>query len=272
MKNESVEEKRRRLLAKAKESLSTAYAGEEHSLIEAINTYLQLEKIENLAFERLEEWYSIYFPELKLNNHEKYAEFVAKFGSNKKSASEEELFILLGDRERAKEIESSIARSIGREPNENEYKNLLELANLVIGLSKLREGLGSYIDTTARKLMPNITYLIDTKVAAELLSKAGSLNKLALMPASTIQLLGAEKALFKHIKYGSKPPKYGILFKLQQVSGSGRKRGGKVARIYATKISIAAKADAFTKRFIADALKKNIESALNKGAKGAKHG
>lgn len=264
MRSESLEEKRRRLLAKAKESVSTAYAGEEHSLIEAISTYLQLEKIENLIFERLEEWYSIYFPELKLNSHEGYAKFVARFGSNKKNASMEELAALLGDRNKAKEVLEAASKSIGREPSEEEYKNILTLANLVIEVDSLKNGVEEYIDKTAKKLMPNITYLIDSKIAAELLSKAGSLNKLAMMPASTIQLLGAEKALFKHIKYGSKPPKYGILFKLPEVTSAGKKKGGRVARIYAAKISIAAKADAFSKRFIADALKKSLNNALAK--------
>jgi nucleolar protein 56 len=267
LKNESIEEKRKRLLAKARESLSTAYAGEEHSLIEAINTYLQLEKIENLVFERLEEWYSIYFPELKLGNHESYAKFVKQFGLNKKAASEEELAILLGDKSKAKEVAQAISKSIGREPTSEEYKHIASLADMVINFSDLRKNLGSFIDSTAKKLMPNITYLIDAKISAELLSKAGSLNKLALMPASTIQLLGAEKALFKHIKYGSKPPKYGILFKLPEVSSAGKKRGGRVARIYATKISIAAKADAFSKRFIAEDLKKSLIEALQKGQK-----
>ena len=266
MKNESLEEKRRRLLSKAKESVSTAYAGEEHSLIEAINTYLQLEKIENLVFERLEEWYSIYFPELRLNNHESYAKFVKQFGLNKKRASEEELINLLGDKNKAKEILAAIAKSIGREPSEEEYKNIEALADVVLELSELRKEVSSFIDKVAKKLMPNITYLIDPKIASELLSKAGSLNKLAMMPASTIQLLGAEKALFKHIKYGSKPPKYGILFKLQEVSSAGRKKGGRIARIYATKISIAAKADAFSKRFIADTLKKSLSNAIKKSS------
>ncbi len=264
MKKESLEEKRKRLLAKAKESIGTAYAGEEHSIIEAINTYLQLEKIENLVFERLEEWYSIYFPELKLNNHESYAKFVKQFGLNKKEASEEALANLINDKAKAAEIINAAKKSIGREPSEEEYASIAALADIIITLSNLKRGLGTFIDNKAKSLMPNITYLIDPKIAAELLSKAGSLNKLAVMPASTIQLLGAEKALFKHMKYGSKPPKYGILYKLPEVSSAGKKRGGKVARVYATKISIAAKADAFSKRFIADALKKSLNEALYK--------
>ncbi|MEM0149807.1 MAG: hypothetical protein QXW10_02850, partial [Candidatus Micrarchaeaceae archaeon] len=94
------------------------------------------------------------------------------------------------------------------------------------------------------------------------LSKAGSMERLATMPASTIQLLGAEKALFKHIKFGSKPPKYGVLFKLPAISNGKRSARGKIARLYATKISIALKADYFSKRFIADKLKEDIEKNM----------
>ncbi|MGC9205174.1 MAG: hypothetical protein ACP5FN_02780 [Candidatus Micrarchaeia archaeon] len=262
MRKESVEEKRRRLLDKAKASVSSAYAGEEHAIIEAINSYLEMDKVKNLVFERLEEWYSIYFPELRISNQVTYAKFVLKFGANKKNASAAELSELLGDK--AKDVENAINRSIGREPSEEEYKTLSSIANLLINIAGMQDNLSGYIDRSVKRIMPNISYLVDTKIAAELLSRAGSLNKLALMPASTIQLLGAEKALFKHLKYGSRPPKYGILYKMPQVSNAGRHNGGRIARIYATKISIASKADAFSKRFIADVLKKNLESTISR--------
>ena len=112
--------------------------------------------------------------------------------------------------------------------------------------------------------MPNITHIIDYKVAAELLAKAGSMEKLAMMPASTIQLLGAEKALFKHLKYGTKPPKYGILFKLPDVTNAPREKKGKIARAYAAKIAIAARADFFTKNVIGEQLKASLDKSLEK--------
>lgn len=84
------------------------------------------------------------------------------------------------------------------------------------------------------------------------------------MPASTVQLLGAEKALFKHIKFGSNPPKYGTLFKLAEISNGPRDRRGRIARVYAAKISVALKADYFTKKFIAEKLKEDLEKAVKR--------
>src|ERR1700691_2872236 len=106
-------------------------------------------------------------------------------------------------------------------------------------MERLQSGLDKYLEQATKAIMPNITYLIDYKIAAELLSKAGSLNRLANMPSGTVQLLGAEKALFKHIKFHSKPPKYGVLYKLPQINTAQRDQRGKMARVYATKICIA---------------------------------
>jgi len=138
------------------------------------------------------------------------------------------------------------------------------LAETLLYVISMEEDLNSYLKESTKRLMPNMVYLIDYKIAAEMLSKAGSLTKLAMMPASTIQLLGAEKALFRHIKFGSKPPKYGLLYKINQMSSTRRDERGKLARIYATKLSIASKADAFSKRFIADKLKAEIDKATRR--------
>jgi nucleolar protein 56 len=248
----------------AKRSVSNAYATEEHSVIQAINAYLELERIKNQVYERLEEWYSIYFPELKISNQSTYAKFVIEIGKNKKAASIEKLREVVGDK--AEDTMKGIAYSIGREPSESEYATIRRLAETELSLIEAEQNVDSYLEGSTKKLMPNITYLIDYKVAAELLAKAGSLSRMATLPAGTIQLLGAEKALFKHIKFGGKPPKYGVLFKLPVVSNAPKNRGGKIARMYATKISIASKADAFTKRFIADKLKETLDKAISRSA------
>ncbi len=84
------------------------------------------------------------------------------------------------------------------------------------------------------------------------------------MPASTIQLLGAEKALFKHIKFGSKPPKYGVLFKLPEITAANKWQKGRIARAYAAKLAIALRADYFSKNFIAEDLKSQLSISLAK--------
>jgi nucleolar protein 56 len=159
---------------------------------------------------------------------------------------------------------------MGREPTEEEFAQMKALAELELSIAAAEEKLDRYLEASTKKLMPNITYLIDYKIAAELLGKAGSLAKLSMMPSGTIQLLGAEKALFKHIKFGSKPPKYGALFKLQQVGGASKFSRGRIARLYATKIAIASRADAISKNFIADKLKEQIEKAV-KAQEGRPH-
>jgi nucleolar protein 56 len=259
---ETTEEKRRRLLSLAKEAINKAYSTGEHSVAQAINAYNEIEKSRNLLHERIEEWYGIYFPELVLGSAVNYARFVIEIGGNKKQADKETLRQTLG--EGADEIAQKIERSIGAEPEENEYKALKSLAVAELELMKVEDGIDAYLKECVPKLMPNISYLIDYKLAAELLSKAGSLTKLANMPSSTLQLLGAEKALFRHLRSGSKPPKYGVLFKLKEVVEADRNDRGRVARLFATKLSIAARADAFSKRFIGKQLRESIDGTLKK--------
>ena len=259
---ETPEEKRSRILNLAKSSVGSAYAGTEHSITQAIASYNELEKTRNLIHEKLEEWYGIFFPELRLVNPISYAKFIIKFGADKKAADQTALAELLGGA--AEAVQTQAGNSIGREPTDEEYQQIKALAELELQVAQTEDKLDKYLETSTKTLMPNITYLIDYKVAAEILGRAGSLNKLAMMPAGTIQLLGAEKALFKHIKFGSKPPKYGAIFKLQQVGGAGRYDRGRIARAYGAKLAIAARADGISKNFIADKLKLQLDETIKK--------
>ncbi len=265
MRKESPEQRRERFMNLAKATLTAAYSGEEHSVSQAIASYNELDRARNQIHEKLEEWYGIFFPELKLANQVTYAKFVIAFGADKKAAEAESLSKIVGNA--AEQIHKIAQESIGREPTADEYEMLKVLAGLEINVAEAQEGLDRYLEVSTKKLMPNITYLIDYKVAAELLGRAGSLSRLAYMPAGTIQLLGAEKALFKHIKFGSKPPKYGSIFKLQQVGGAGRYDRGRIARIYAGKLAIAARADGISKNFIADKLKEQLDKAVKMQSK-----
>ncbi|MDE1851374.1 MAG: NOP58 family protein [Candidatus Micrarchaeota archaeon] len=230
--------------------------------MQAIAAYNELEKTRNLIHEKLEEWYGIYFPELRLSNQLNYARFVIRFGADKKGATKDALDDVLGGNGDA--ILNSISRSIGREPDAQEYEMLKGLAEQELAISKLQDSLDMYLERGVKQLMPNIAYMIDYKIAAELLGRAGSLQKLSVMPAGTIQLLGAEKALFKHIKFGSRPPKYGVLYKLPQIGTARKDIRGRIARVYATKLAIAARADAITKNFIAEKLKAQLDSAVER--------
>jgi nucleolar protein 56 len=259
---ETPEEKRKRILSLAKEAVTKAYSTGEHSLVQAINSYNEVERARNLLHERLEEWYGIYFPELETGSAEAYARFVMEAGRDKKQAGMEVFDRIF--RERGGELAALAQRSIGSEPNDEEYAVVRSMAETELGLMKLEGEMDAFLKEKVPQAMPNISYLVDYRLAAELLAKAGTLQKLAVMPASTIQLLGAEKALFRHLRSGSKSPKYGALFKLKEVTVAERWNRGKVARIFATKISIAARADALSKRFIGKELKESLDRAMER--------
>ena len=140
-------------------------------------------------------------------------------------------------------------------PTSNEkiqpLKNVLSIINNEI------KSLEKQIDM--RKVSPNVTNLVGSLIGARLIAFSGGLKKLAMLSSSTIQVLGAEKALFRYKKEGGKPPKHGVIFQHSYINKSRKEVRGKIARIFASKISVAAKADAFTKRSISDDLKKNLE-------------
>lgn len=118
------------------------------------------------------------------------------------------------------------------------------------------------IESDMKKIAPNTYMIVGSLIGARLISYAGGLEKLAFMPASTIQVLGAEKALFRFKKEGGRPPKHGVIFQHQSINKAHRKNRGKIARVMAANISIAARADAFTKRDISKDLKENMERRI----------
>lgn len=256
------EEIRKKFISSTKEQMQQSYQKEEYVLMQAINAYNESNKSYNLANERLSEWFGLYVPELKTSNFIALANIACMLAQNK--IDKEGIISAIGNAELGENIYNMIKNSIGRELNEFEAKALEGFAQYAIASLKNMDVLSEYIKNTSTKLLPNLTYLTDDKIAAELLSKAGSIERLATMPSSTVQLLGAEKALFKHIKYGTKPPKYGILFKLADVTAAPKNKKGRIARVYATKITIALKADYLSKRFIADKLKEDLTAAIKK--------
>ena len=250
------------LLDQVKGQIKEKYSNEEFALMQAINAYLDMSKGYNLVFERLSEWFGLYVPEIKITNPSSLVELVKMLADH--DMSEDRLGKALGDEESAREAFEKVKNSSGRELGSEEAKAISSFSEYLRLTQDTLDRLSEYIKATATSIMPNSVYLTDDKIMAEMLSRAGSMEKMATMPASTIQLLGAEKALFKHIKFGSKPPKYGILFKLPAVSAAPRDTRGRIARIYATKLAIALKADFYSKRFIADKLKEDLEKAVEK--------
>ena len=136
------------------------------------------------------------------------------------------------------------------------FSAINSLASEVDSLFKIRKDCENYLEQLESETCPNLTAILGTTMAAKMIVHAGSMKRLAEMPASTIQILGAEKALFRHLtNKRNLPPKHGILHEHQLIQKSKREMHGKIARALADKSSIAVKIDYFKGKFIGDKLK-----------------
>jgi nucleolar protein 56 len=239
-------------IRKAKQELKKEYSKEEYSLIQAVRSVEDLEKAKNLLIQRIKEWFNINFPEIIVFD-EKLLEIINVF-SVKENLEQEKLSKIVGDK-KAVELMINAKNSFGAKLQKEDAEALQKLSMQAASIDKTITAMEDYIKKTCEKVMPNTTSVVGAVVASKLLSKVGDLEKLAKMPASTIQVLGAEKALFKHLKSNSKPPKHGLIFQNAFVSGAAPKERGKRARKIAAKIAIALKADAFTHHDITAYLK-----------------
>lgn len=256
---------REELLEKARAGVKEAYLEKDRQLIQCVNAIDEIDKTSNLLFERLQEWYGIYFPELRVKEPEKYCELVLKI--DRKNANREELSGIVGE-ESANVIAERAGRSMGVDLGDNDLSEIRKLAKEILNLQSMRSSFEKYETEFAKGLCPNLTYLIEAPLAAKLIAHAGSLRRLATMPASTIQVLGAEKALFKHLRNHTRPPKHGILFQHPWVNSAPKKERGKIARLLSTKIAIALKADFYSKNFIAERLKADLDRRMEEIRKG----
>jgi nucleolar protein 56 len=118
------------------------------------------------------------------------------------------------------------------------------------------------IEIDMKTIAPNTSKIIGPLIGARLIALAGGMQRMAMLPASTVQILGAEKALFRFKKEGGRPPKHGVIFQHPLINRAQKTERGRIARLLANKISTAMKADVFTKRDIADELQQDIDIRL----------
>ena len=212
-------------------------------VIQSINTLDDIDKIINGISSRLREWYGLHFPELDniIDSINGYAQIVL---AGKRQNMNDEVFVNAGFPDSKIQMLSVVKeKSRGGEITEENLLMVQSLAKNILELFELRKGLETQIETQMKEIAPNITAVLGTTVGARILAKAGSLLKLSSMPASTIQVLGAEKALFRALKTGSNPPKHGLLFQHAVVHAAPRWQRGKIARAIASKAAIAARVD-----------------------------
>jgi nucleolar protein 56 len=194
----------------------------------------------------MREWYGLHFPELDnlLSSLTAYAEIVKRAGS-RESISEEILKTVGIEGRKVDIIISACARSRGGDLTGENLEILQMLADQIIILSTLRRTLVEQVEFMMKTVAPNIKELLTAPVGARVIAKAGSLSKLAILPASTIQVLGAEKALFRSLRTGANPPKHGLLFQHSLIHSAPKWQRGKIARALASKLAIAARIDLF---------------------------
>ena len=214
-------------------------------IIQAINNIDEINKSISLNIRRLREWYAYYNPEF-----ENFVEDQKKFV---------ELVLSKGKQELLKEIKVSEEESMGADLSKEDVEHILNLAKEVDNLYLLRVKQEEYLEKLMKRVCPNMLVITGVVIGAKLIAQAGSLRRLMDFPASTVQLLGAEKALFRHMKKGARAPKYGFLHEHPMMARYPREMHGKIARTLADKISLAVKVDFFKGKFIGDKLLKDIE-------------
>lgn len=232
-------------------------------IAQAISALDDINKTLNLFASRVREWYGLHFPELDelLEEHEDFVKVVSKIGS--RDAITEEALKSIGIKdELAKKIAEAAKTSMGADLAEFDLQAIRLLADVTLDLFERRRALEKYIDEAMMEVAPNIRGLVGPLLGARLIALAGGLAKLATMPASTIQVLGAEKALFRALRTGGKPPKHGVIFQHPAIHRSPKWQRGKIARALAAKLAIAARIDAFTGEYRADELREQLEERI----------
>ena len=243
----------------------------DNHIIQAIATLDHLDKAINMFSMRVREWYSWHFPELIriVSENQAYARLALFIGDKKRLSDEDlpELTAQVSDDEPvARSIIDAAKVSMGQDLSENDMESVTTFASKVVSLANYRKTLHTYLIEKMGVVAPNLAALIGEVVGARLISHAGSLTNLCKYPASTVQILGAEKALFRALKTKGNTPKYGLIYHSSFIGKAGQRNKGRISRFLANKCSIASRIDNFseapTTRF-GDALRKQVEERLN---------
>lgn len=213
-------------------------------IIQCVSALNDLDKMLNLMTERIREWYGLHYPELRIPDHRGFVRSIFKYGK--------------------RENFPEYSKSMGVTLTEEDIKMIQRYSEELSRLYSLKDEMEKYLNLIVPKEIPNIAALLGVNLAAKLLAQAGSLERLAKMPSSTLQLLGAEKALFKFLKdrKGVKVPKHGLVFLHPDVSNAPRELRGKVARLLSSKLTMAARADFYSRKDISKELLQDYKEKL----------
>lgn len=257
-------------------------ARSDNMIIQSIALLDQMDKDLNTFAMRVREWYSWHFPELKdlVKDNYMFARCAA-FIQDKKTlfhSSDEKdaemdgdsdktvgLTEIVGDEEMANSIIAAAKTSMGMECSAVDMINIINFTQRMVKLAEFRKQLALYLTDKMAIVAPNLSTLIGDTVGARLISKAGSLTNLAKAPASTVQILGAEKALFRALKTKGNTPKYGLIYHSTFIGRAAAKNKGRISRYLANKCSIATRIDAFSdepNKIYGEKLREQVEERL----------
>lgn len=213
-------------------------------IVQAISLLDDLDKELNTYAMRVKEWYGWHFPEMGriVNDNLAYARVILNMGMRTNAAKADLAEVLPEEIETA--VKAAAEVSMGTEITTEDLDNIQALAEQVVSFTEYRAQLSSYLSARMAAIAPNLTALVGDLVGARLIAHAGSLMNLAKSPASTIQILGAEKALFRALKTKHDTPKYGLIYHASLIGQATGKNKGKIARMLATKAALGLRVDA----------------------------
>ena len=212
-------------------------------IVQAVRALDDTIEMINLMGERLHEWYGLHFPELAdYAREERYARLISEKGARDVVLASLDL-----------ELES-----VGSELEDKDLEVVKGFASSLLSLYEEKERLEGYIAARMEEAAPNLTSVVGASLGARLISIAGGLKRLSQMPAGTVQLLGAEKALFAHLKQGKRPPKHGVIFQHPTVHRAQYWQRGKISRTMGGKLAIASRVDYYKGEFVGDQLNDDI--------------
>jgi nucleolar protein 58 len=214
-------------------------------IVQAIGLLDDLDKEINIYAMRVREWYGWHFPEMAkiMNDNMFYAKCVQRMGM-RVNCKNCDFSDILGDETLEETLKKTAETSMGTEISESDLENILSLCQQVVSLSEYRLQLFEYLKNRMSAIAPNLTVMVGELVGARLIAHAGSLLNLAKHPASTIQILGAEKALFRALKTKHDTPKYGLIYHASLIGQAAPKNKGKISRVLAAKTALAIRVDA----------------------------
>ena len=216
-------------------------------VIQAVGLLDELDKEINTYAMRVKEWYGWHFPELQgmVSDNALYSKLVIKCGM-RENFSQMDLSEILEEESMEAAVKEAAEISMGTDITELDILNIRSLGEQVLSMTEYRAQLFEYLKNRMNAIAPNLTIMVGELVGARLISHAGSLMNLAKQPASTVQILGAEKALFRALKTKHDTPKYGLIYHASLIGQAAPKNKGKISRVLAAKASLAIRVDALT--------------------------